>query len=294
MRPASITLAIFEKYSPEELTTTAKEMAQAQSEMESAEAEKKTSDGVFNERIKTHAAKVSELAQRYNKGGETAQIGCTIRYDIPTVGKKSYIRMDSEEVVEVHDMNWDEKQETIQFPLSSAATEKPQTDKPKELKVDPLANVPAQAPTEITFKDIQAIAVHIAKSQLSPEKHAARTKDMQRSIAFKLLAHGQVIGPDGKLETIDSPATADKIAGAWLTLAIELATKPPQVEEVTRICPYPGCILFAEHDGAHEFPATDAPKSDAPEPQPEKEQKPKRKKRGYVSPDDEIQPGAPA
>ena len=168
--------------------------------------------------------------------------------------------------------------------------------KPETKLAEPQPPAETKPPTEITFKDIQAIAAHIAKSQLSPEKHAATTKEMQRSIAFKLLAHGQVIGPDGKLETIDSPATADKIAAAWLTLAIELATKPPQAEEVTRICPYPGCILFAEHDGAHEFPPSDAKPSDqtAPEPQPEKEQKPKRKKRGYVSPDDEIQPGAPA
>ena len=83
MRPTEITLAVFEKYQPAELAEVAQKMAQAQSDMESAEAEKKVSDGVFNERIKTHAAEVSELAQRYNKGGETAQIGCTIRYDIP-------------------------------------------------------------------------------------------------------------------------------------------------------------------------------------------------------------------
>ena len=89
MRPTEITLAIFEKYQPAELAEVAQKMAQAQSDMESAEAEKKVSDGVFNERIKTHAAEVSELAQRYNKGGETAQIGCTIRYDIPEVGKKT-------------------------------------------------------------------------------------------------------------------------------------------------------------------------------------------------------------
>ena len=89
MRPEEITLAIFEKYTPAELTTTASEMAQAIADKETAETEKKMSDGVFSERIKTHAAKVSELAQRYNKGGETAQIGCKIRYDIPVAGKKS-------------------------------------------------------------------------------------------------------------------------------------------------------------------------------------------------------------
>lgn len=125
MRPDSITLAIFEKYTAEELATAAQQMAQAVSEMESTEVEKKVSDAAFNERIKKHAAAVSELAKKYNKGGETAQIGCDIRYDHPEPGKKSYFRMDRNELVETHDMTWEEKQETIQFPLAEAAAPEP-------------------------------------------------------------------------------------------------------------------------------------------------------------------------
>jgi len=47
MRPTEITLAIFEKYKPEELAATAQEMAQAQAAKETAETEKKLSDSVF-------------------------------------------------------------------------------------------------------------------------------------------------------------------------------------------------------------------------------------------------------
>ena len=117
MRPDSITLAIFEKYSPEELAETAQKLVQALADKETAETEKKMSDSVFNERIKTHDAAAAELAKKYGKGGETAQIGCDIRYDHPEPGQKSYFRMDRNELVETHEMNWEEKQETIQFPL---------------------------------------------------------------------------------------------------------------------------------------------------------------------------------
>lgn len=120
MRPDSITLAIFEKYNPEEKTKIADQLAQAQADMETVETEKKASDSAFNDRIKQHATSVSTLAKQYNKGGETAQIGCDIRYDNPEPGKKSYFRMDRAELVETHDMSWDEKQETIQFPLATA------------------------------------------------------------------------------------------------------------------------------------------------------------------------------
>jgi len=189
MRPDSITLAIFEKYTPEELTTTAQQMAQAQADLESVEVEKKVSDAAFNERIKTFAAQVSELAKKYNKGGETAQIGCDIRYDHPEPGKKSHFRMDrNEQVGEPIDMSWEEKQETIQFPLAEAP--------------EPSSDI----------------------STAEVEKMAA---------------------PNPEEKTDD---------------------------EVTRICPFPGCIHFAEHEGDHEFP----PEQKAAEPITPPE-KPKRK-----------------
>jgi len=165
MRTDSITLTIFEKYSLSEMAEVASSMAIAQSQMEDVETEKKVSDAAFNERIKKLSADVSSLAKRYNKGGEQAQIGCDIRYDHPEPGQKSYFRMDRNELVETHDMSWDEKQETLQFPLAASA----------------------DTPT------------------------IAQPTDEQVS------------------ETLNSLDD----------------------DEITRICPYPGCTLFAEHDGEH-------------------------------------------
>jgi len=137
MRPDSITLAIFEKYSPEELADTATKLVQALTDQETAETEKKTSDAVFKERIGKHAAEANELAHKYSKGGETAQIGCRIYYDRPTPGKKSYVRMDSEAVVEVHDMNLEERQETLQFPLATTPAEDAKPKKNGKPKPEP-------------------------------------------------------------------------------------------------------------------------------------------------------------
>lgn len=296
MRPEEITLAIFEKYTPQELTETAAAMAQAVAEMETAENEKKSSDAVFKERINGHAAKVSELAQKYNKGGETAQIGCKIRYDIPVVGKKSFVRMDTEEIVEVHDMSLGEKQETIQFPLSTQMADAKPAEEPETPKVEREAPAEPKPAAAITFKDIQAIARHLAKVENS--RREAAVADMAKTIAPKLLAQQSAIGPDGRLESIDTAELAEKLAAAWLRLAVEEELRPPAAEETTKLCPYPGCIDFASHEGNHRFPPNEAaPQTEAPKPKRQR----KTKLAGQdailpdprTNPDDDARPGEP-
>lgn len=173
MRLDTVTLSIEEKYTAEELSAIAKSLAIAIADRESITGEKKVSDAAFNERIKKCDGEITNLAKRYNKGHEVAQIGCDIRYDNPEAGKKSYFRMDTGELVETHDMSWEEKQETIQFPLNSP-------------------------PTDETL---------------------AQPTDQQ----------------------VDAALDAIK-----------------QDEEVTRLCPYPGCTLFAEHDGDHSLEPPEA------------------------------------
>jgi hypothetical protein len=289
MRPDSITLAIFEKYTPEELADTATKLVQALADQETAETEKKTSDAVFKERIGKHATEANELAHKYSKGGESAQIGCTIRYDMPAPGKKSYIRMDTEAVVEVHDMSLEERQETLQFPLATAPTEEAKPEKKKKSKPEePPAPAEEHKTVELTFKDIQSIAATIAK--LPAEHRPASILEMQAKIATTLRIQKGVIGPDGMVETIDSQTKADAFAEAWLKLALEKELAPPPEQEVTRLCPYPGCILFIDHEGNHEFQKveTEAPPIEA-EPQRQPEKKTTRKKRGYAPPEPPCQ-----
>ena len=219
MRPTDITLAIFEKYTPEELTTTAQQMAQAQADYETVEVEKKVSDAAFNERMKKLAAAVSELAKKYNKGGETAQIGCDIRYDHPEPGKKSYFRMDRNEMVETHDMTWEEKQETIQFPLAES---------------------PAPEPT---VSDIS-------------------TAELEK------LNDGLPTSAD-----LDAVAAEQKAADAT-------------GEEVTRLCPFPRCTLFTDHDGDHDL----IPK---PAPADEPKKRGRKPRTGQASPPSPDTPPAP-
>jgi hypothetical protein len=174
VRPETIIIAIEEKYTPEEKAEIAGKLAIAIAESEVIAGEKKVSDAAFNERLKRCDGEITTLAKQYNKGCETAQIGCDIRYDHPEVGKKSYFRMDRNELVSTHDMSWEEKQETIQFPLV------------EQTATSDIA--PAETPSPL------------------PD-------DLEKAMGMSS-------------------------------------------EEVTRICPYPHCTLFADHDGDHELRIT--------------------------------------
>jgi hypothetical protein len=148
MRADTITLGVEEKYSAEERAEIANNLAAAVAEAEAVSGEKKASDAAFNGRIKAAEEKVSALARQYNKGCEVAQIGCDIRYDMPEVGKKSYVRMDTGETVEVHDMSWEEKQDTLQFPLTPPAgeTTKEQVNDALD-KMEAAGEIPPAPPT---------------------------------------------------------------------------------------------------------------------------------------------------
>jgi hypothetical protein len=131
MREETITLSIEEKFTLEEKADIAEKLAIAVADLDAIIGEKKVSDAAFNERIKRSDEMITNLAKRYNKGYETAQIGCDIKYDDPAPGKKSYYRMDRAELVSVHDMTWEERQETLQFPLT-ASPEQPEEERPTD------------------------------------------------------------------------------------------------------------------------------------------------------------------
>jgi|SRR5579862_19611 len=144
MRQDTITLSIEEKFTPEQKTEIADQMASAVAEIETIASEKKVSDAAFKERSQRFEKQLSDLAHRYNKGCEVAQIGCDIRYDHPEPGKKSYVRMDTGELVETHDMSWEEKQETIQFPLTANPDNPTQAQPTDEQVSDALKSVSSE------------------------------------------------------------------------------------------------------------------------------------------------------
>jgi hypothetical protein len=157
----------------------------------------------------------------------------------------------------------------------------------------------ADAPDPTRQRIRAGVAATATETNSTADRHLVKVEtgkrddaiaEMAKQIAPQLLAQTSAIGPDGKVWHMGGfISVAEKIAKAWLEVAVEAELKPP-TEEVTRLCPYPGCIDFADHDGDHRFPPTDAAPADAAlEPQPEQQKKPRTRK-----PRPTAEPGAPA
>jgi len=123
MRRETVVNSLECKYTPEQMAEIAKKLSGAVAELESVAAEKKTSDSVYNGRIKKIEEEIGTLAKSYNRGYEMQEITCDIRYDDPAPGQKSVYRVDTKELVSTKEMTFEEKQEELQFNLPQPTDE---------------------------------------------------------------------------------------------------------------------------------------------------------------------------
>jgi len=105
MRTKTITRKLVCALSKDDLISIGEKMAETSKEIDRIEDEKKG--------LKKHREFLSELAKKFDKGTEERDITCTVRYNMPVNGKKSIIRMDSDETVEVLNMTAEELQEDL-------------------------------------------------------------------------------------------------------------------------------------------------------------------------------------
>lgn len=146
MRAESITLELREKYTIEEKAEIADKLATAIADLDGIENDKSTANAEYNKQIKEKQAEIADFARKYNEGGELAQIGCEIRYDTPEPGKKSYFRYDNRELISTHDMSFEEKQETLQFPLAQVCEHPVVTGKDGNYTCDKCGKVLTEPP----------------------------------------------------------------------------------------------------------------------------------------------------
>jgi len=119
MREDTCTCEIKEVFTPEEFAEIGNKLCGKLADLETVASEKKAADATFNERKKVLESEIETLYRQYNKGYEMAQIGCDIRYNDPTPGQKSIYHMDTAQHVETLEMTWEEKQEELQWNLST-------------------------------------------------------------------------------------------------------------------------------------------------------------------------------
>ena len=121
MRPQTTTRRLQRKLESEQLLAIGKEMSDKLLEVEQIETAKK--------RITPLREELTLLGSKYNSGFEDVEIECNIVYNSPEAGKKTIIRPDTGETIEVVDMTKDELQEDLEFTEAEVVS-----DGPKQLE----------------------------------------------------------------------------------------------------------------------------------------------------------------
>jgi hypothetical protein len=93
------------KLSKDDLVAIGHEMSQKSGEIDTIEAMKK--------RLKPLREDLSELGKKIANGTEKRDVTCEVRYHVPVNGKKSIVRLDTDEVIEVLNMTPEEMQEDL-------------------------------------------------------------------------------------------------------------------------------------------------------------------------------------
>lgn len=66
-------------------------------------------------RVKPMQEEITELAEKWREGFEDRYVECEILYHNPQTGKKSVVRTDTGEIVEILNMTSEEMQESLEF-----------------------------------------------------------------------------------------------------------------------------------------------------------------------------------
>jgi hypothetical protein len=97
-------------FTEKELLEIGKKLAEANRELEAAEAEKKGITGTLKAKCDSIASRISLHSGELTNGYTYRQIPCEIRFDSPDRGQKQTVRLDTGEVIETQAMTLHEMQ----------------------------------------------------------------------------------------------------------------------------------------------------------------------------------------
>ena len=109
-------------YTEKELLEIGKKLAEANRELEAAESEKKSITGTLKAKCDGIAARISQHSGELTNGYTYRSVACEVRFDHPTKGMKTTLRLDSNETITTEAMTLAEMQADLPF---SEATHTP-------------------------------------------------------------------------------------------------------------------------------------------------------------------------
>lgn len=103
------------EFTTEEINEKAKQLANENRNYTEIENDKKSVTADFGARLAESKAKIDRLANHINSGYELRRVNVEVRMHDPEEGKKTVVRLDTNETVEILNMTEDELQEELDF-----------------------------------------------------------------------------------------------------------------------------------------------------------------------------------
>jgi hypothetical protein len=119
MRPDTVTKAVKHTFDNGELLTMADSITEAVQSLSEVKRARPTQTRLHKEQVEQEFGTVNKLSGMYRRGYEFRDVDCKVLYNLPEVGEKTFVRIDTGEEVGTDNMTDDEKQETL--PLANAA-----------------------------------------------------------------------------------------------------------------------------------------------------------------------------
>lgn len=118
MRPDTVTKAVKHTFDNGELLTMADAITESVQRLAEVKKAKADADASFKDEMEQQTGTITKLSGMYRRGYEFRDADCKVLYNMPEVGEKTFVRIDTGEEVGTDNMTDDEKQETL--PLATA------------------------------------------------------------------------------------------------------------------------------------------------------------------------------
>ncbi len=121
MRPEIVTKSIKRDFSQDELLNMADQITESVQHLSELKRAKADNDKAHKEIVEQEVGTINKLSGMYRRGYEFSDTECNVLYNSPEEGQKTWVRIDTGEVIGSDQMTDDEKQET--FPLAADEVE---------------------------------------------------------------------------------------------------------------------------------------------------------------------------
>ena len=108
------------KFTPVEISEFSHEMARLYGEQGSIQAAKQAAVSEFKARLELSEKQIADLARKINNGTEYRDIPCILKLNCPAEGKKTLVRLDTNEEEWVRDMEYIDRQQML-FPPNNGS-----------------------------------------------------------------------------------------------------------------------------------------------------------------------------